>query len=116
MRGSQKLIVTAHPPGMRARTRSGALGLADSCACDCHIALHAQAHPHPYAITERATNRVAPVANRTATLNLPNSSSLLDCPAGAARCVPRSCARLEQVCTNSSIHVVATLRKEPAPK
>ena len=86
MRGSQKLIVTAHPPGMRARTRSGALGLADSCACDCHIALHAQAHPHPYAITERATNRVAPVANRTATLNLPNSSSLLDCPGGGEVC------------------------------
>ena len=84
--GVTKLIVTAHPPGMRARTRSGALGLADSCACDCHVALHAQAHPHPYAITERATNRVAPVANRTATLNLPNSSSLLDCPGGGEVC------------------------------
>ena len=85
MRGSQKLIVTAHPPGMRARTRSGALGLADSCACDCHIALHVQARPHPYAITERATDyRVAPVANQTATL--PNSTSLLDCPRGGEVC------------------------------
>ena len=107
--GVTKLIVTAHPPGVGARTSLVRWAWRQLCLClsQCSPGPPSSLKPLQRATTELPLWRIG---LRPCAYLQPRLAR----PVGVAWCVPRSCAGLDQVCTNSLLHVVAASKRAHA--